>query len=414
MTDEERAELCKKLDKDMEEYLAGMEAKAKNNPTKYEEGWTEDNWEKEMESHPFFTQNDTLLEQAAKGELDPMMKGLQDLKYSPDENTKEELAKNYKEDGNFQFKLKKYRLSIAAYTEGIKCKSDDAIIHVQLITNRAAAQYHLGNFRSSFNDCAIAIKFKPDHFKAIKRGAQCCYQLKRYPDCIKWSKKALELEANDNEIQAMLEKVTKEQKEFERNARRELTRKNKKSKEELKLLKGLKSRGVKLQEVDLNRIDFEKEEHVVEVIEKLTPILPAAFKQKVHFSAEAENTLIWPVLFMYPEYGETDLIEEFEELGQTFSDHLQAMFGHGIGGPVWDISNKYHPERLIVYFEDRITNPEKVALVPVKNGQNSTLSEALSDPRFQIVNGLPTFIVLVDKSHYETFMVKSYENPHLK
>ena len=69
MTDEERTELCKKLDKDMEEYLAGMEAKAKNNPSKYEEGWTEDNWEKEMESHPFFTQNDTLLEQAAKGKL---------------------------------------------------------------------------------------------------------------------------------------------------------------------------------------------------------------------------------------------------------------------------------------------------------------------------------------------------------
>ena len=31
------------------------------------------------------------------------MQGLQDLKYSPDENTPEELAKNYKEDGNFNF-----------------------------------------------------------------------------------------------------------------------------------------------------------------------------------------------------------------------------------------------------------------------------------------------------------------------
>ena len=39
------------------------------------------------------------------GELDPLMKGLQDLKYSPEENTSEELAKNYKEDGNFQFKV---------------------------------------------------------------------------------------------------------------------------------------------------------------------------------------------------------------------------------------------------------------------------------------------------------------------
>ena len=38
-------------------------------------------------------------------ELSPLMKGMQDLKYSPEENTSEELAKNYKEDGNFQFKV---------------------------------------------------------------------------------------------------------------------------------------------------------------------------------------------------------------------------------------------------------------------------------------------------------------------
>jgi len=414
MTDEERTELIKKLDKEMEEYLAGLEEKAKNNPAKYHEGWKEDTWEKEMESHPLFASNDTLLEQAAKDELSPLMKGMQDLKYSPEENTSEELAKNYKEDGNFQFKMKKYRLSIAAYTEGIKCKSEDTMINVQLITNRAAAQYHLGNYRSSFNDCALAIKLKEDHFKAIKRGAQCCYQLKRFSDCIKWSKKALELEANDNEIQTILEKSTQELKEAERNARRELTRKNKKNKADLKLLNGLRSREIKLKDIDLNKISLENEEQVAEVIVKLTPILPAAFKQKVHFSSEAENTLIWPVLFMYPEYGETDLIEEFEESGQTFSDHLQAMFGHGIERPNWDISNKYHPERLKVYFEDRVTNPDKVALVSVKNGQNSTLSEVMSDERFEIVNGLPTFIILVDKSHYETFMHKSYENPHLK
>jgi len=414
MSDEERTKLIQKLDTEMEEYLAGLEEKAKNNPSKYQEGWKEDNWEREMESHPFFALNDTLMEEASKDELSPLMKGLQDLKYSPDENTSEELAKNYKEDGNFQFKMKKYRLSIAAYTEGIKCKSEDTIINVQLVTNRAAAQYHLGNYRSSFNDCALAIKFKEDHFKAIKRGALCCYQLKRYSDCIEWSQKALELEANDNEIQTILAKATQELKEVERNARRELTRKKKKNKDDLKLLNGLKSRGIKLKDIDLNKINLEDDDLVAEVIGKLTPILPAAFKEKVHFSAEAENTLIWPVLFMYPEYGETDLIEEFEESGQTFSDHLQAMFGHGIERPNWDISNKYHPERLKVYFEDRVTNPDKVALVPVKNGQNSTLSEMLSDSKFEIVNGLPTFIILVDKSHYETFMIKSYENPHLK
>merc|ERR1711981_1259989 len=131
-----------------------------------------------MAKHPFFASNESILEDAAKGELNPLMHGLQQLKYSPEENTAEELALNYKEDGNFQFKMKKYRLSIAAYTEGIKCKSQDPLINVQLITNRAAAQYHLGNVRSSFNDCALAIKIKPDHYKAIKRGVQCSLELK--------------------------------------------------------------------------------------------------------------------------------------------------------------------------------------------------------------------------------------------
>ena len=166
MTDEERAELIKKLDVQMDEYLTKMEQKAKSGPG-YQNGWNEETWEEEMESHPFFASNDKLLEDAAKGKLNPMMEGLQNLKYSPEENSPDELAKNYKEDGNFQFKFKKYRLAIAAYTEGIKCKSEDLLINVQLITNRAAAQYHLGNYRSSFNDSALAVKIKPDHFKVI-------------------------------------------------------------------------------------------------------------------------------------------------------------------------------------------------------------------------------------------------------
>merc|ERR1719510_1167105 len=184
-----------------------------------------------MESHPFFASNEAILEDAAKGQLNPLMQGLQNLKYSPDENTAEELALNYKEDGNFQFKLKKYRLAIAAYTEGIKCKSQDDLINVQLITNRAAAQFHLGNYRSSFNDCRIATKLKPDHFKAVKRGAICCWELKRFLDCIEWAEKALELDDTDKEINSILEKAQSEVKEAERNARKLLVQKKKQLKE---------------------------------------------------------------------------------------------------------------------------------------------------------------------------------------
>ena len=416
MTDEERAKLVKKLDDEMADYLAELEKKAaaREGPS-YKEGWKEETWEQEMESHPFFASNDeSLLEDASKGELSPLIEGLQQLKYSPDENTADELAINYKEDGNFQFKLKKYRLAIAAYTEGIKCKSSDELVQVQLMTNRAAAQFHLGNFRSSFNDCVLATQLKAGHFKAVKRGALCCYELKRFDDCIRWCEKAKAIEANDPDIANLHEKAKSERKEFERNVRKEATRKKKKKNQDIKLIKALISKNVKLKDVDWNKVDVDKEEHVHEIIEKkLTPVLQAASAKRVHFSQENDKALVWPVLFMYPEYGETDLIEEFEETGQCFSDHLQAMFGHGIERPNWDISNKYHPERIKVYFEDRVTNPDKVALKAIKD-TNMTLNQVLSDPLYEVINGLPTFIILVEKSHYETFMIKSYENPHLK
>jgi hypothetical protein len=50
------------------------------------------------------------------------MQGIQDLKYNPDENTFEELAVNYKDEGNFHFKNEKYRLAVANYTEGLRLK----------------------------------------------------------------------------------------------------------------------------------------------------------------------------------------------------------------------------------------------------------------------------------------------------
>jgi hypothetical protein len=50
------------------------------------------------------------------------MQGIRDLKFSPAENTHEELGASYKDEGNFHFKNKKYRLAVANYTEGLRLK----------------------------------------------------------------------------------------------------------------------------------------------------------------------------------------------------------------------------------------------------------------------------------------------------
>ena len=55
-----------------------------------------------------------------------------------------EKAEAYKEDGNHNFKMSKYRWAIENYTVAIQCKCDDPLMNAVCYTNRAAAQFRLG------------------------------------------------------------------------------------------------------------------------------------------------------------------------------------------------------------------------------------------------------------------------------
>lgn len=161
MTDEERLALAAKLDSELDDFIDGLERRG------YTEGWPEDRWEEvrsiicfrigfihyfhrfwfthsqEMDKHPFF-----MKEMPKPGdELHPMLEGIQQLKYDPMENTLEDLASTYKEDGNFDMKNKKYRMAIFSYTEGLhqKCGNDE--LNASLYNNRSAAHFFLKNYR---------------------------------------------------------------------------------------------------------------------------------------------------------------------------------------------------------------------------------------------------------------------------
>lgn len=96
-----------------------------------------------MDKHPFF-----MKEPPKPGdELHPMLEGIQQLKYDPMENTLEDLAATYKEDGNFDMKNKKYRMAIFSYTEGIRQKCENSELNATLYNNRSAAHFYLKNYR---------------------------------------------------------------------------------------------------------------------------------------------------------------------------------------------------------------------------------------------------------------------------
>jgi hypothetical protein len=64
----------------------------------------------------------------------------------------------------------------------------------------------------------------------------------------------------------------------------------------------------------------------------------------VSIAGHGDNCLQWPVIFLYPEYGQTDFIEAFHE-NSAFDDHLDLMFSES---PSWDSHKKYTKKSLRV------------------------------------------------------------------
>ena len=385
LSPEDRKKALAKMDEELEKYMAQMESKS----YKYVDGWDPDNWEEELEKHPLFARNAG----GENGELSPLLQGIQDLKYSPDENTPEELAKNYKEDGNYNFKFKKYRHAVLAYSEGLRHKCADDTLNAQLLTNRAAAQFHLGNYRSSLLDARLALKKNPDHMKAVVRGAECALKLKRYAECRELADLGLELDPKEKRLLELRTQATNEEKARERDARREAAKEKRMKQEEAVLLQAIRDRGVTL-EAQRSGSDL--------TLKDLEPLHPAALHKRVHFSPESKNILVWPVLFLYPEHGETDFIEAFSD-DQRFEDHVASMFGPGVEPAPWDAECKYKPGKIRLFFEDA----EMERLVPVDLG--ATLGQTISHARYRVRGGTPGFIVLVEGSPFYADFVKKYK-----
>ncbi|XP_018565306.1 tetratricopeptide repeat protein 4 [Anoplophora glabripennis] len=375
MTHEERLELADKLDRELDEFIEKLPRR------KYDEGWPEDRWEEEMEKHPFF------MTQAPKPgqELHPLYEGLQQLKYDPDENEPEELATSYKEDGNFNFKHKNYRLAVVAYTEAIKVKCGKPEIEATLFNNRAASHYFLKNYRSSLMDCESALKINPDYDKALSRAANCCFHLKQYIKAVDYCDKILEKQKDNKEILELRQNSINAAKLKERDDRKNEAAAKRKAKEEEDIIKEIINRGY--------NIEGRTKAHIS--IEKLEPCFPELMHNRVFL--DPSSTLVWPVVFVYPEYKIMDYIQQFSEK-QTFSEHLALVFE---SFPDWDEDKKYIPGNINIYFE---TPRKKIISIDV----NKTLSDALKTRDYIIRGGTPSFIVMVRESPAEKRFLQEY------
>ncbi|KAM8873696.1 tetratricopeptide repeat protein 4 isoform 2-T2 [Spinachia spinachia] len=360
----------------------------------YKNAFSEDNWEEEFDRIPMFMKK-------APEEIDPQkypeLACLQAILHDEDRPPVEQ-AKSLKDEGNAYFKEKNYEKAILAYAAGLKKRCGDQELDTVLLTNRAAAHFYLGNMRSAFNDAAAAKKIKPEHLKALIRGAQSCIELRNFAEAVQWCDEGLRAHPTDKKLQELRAAADKHKRAKERDARKAKIKQKKLLAEKETLLAGIKDRGIKLfQSVKprpggANSEDEDEDEGSSAAISQLS--LDGLSSQEAtgaQVFLDEQGSLHWPVLFLYPEHQQTDFISAFSEK-DCFLDHLAIMFGEEL--PPWDADRKYHPNNLQLYFEDE----EKDTLYEVD--PQTSLLKVLQHKRFFVKSGTPSFIVLVKSSSF--------------
>ncbi|NXS38600.1 TTC4 protein, partial [Pomatostomus ruficeps] len=286
-------------------------------------------------------------------------------------------------EGNEYFKEKDYGRAVAAYSEGLRRRSGDAELDAVLLTNRGAAHFHMGNYRSALNDAIQAKKLKPTHLKAIIRGALCHMELKNFSEALAWCEEGLQIDSKEKKLVEMRAKADKLKGTFLGIQTDFCTH-----------CQGRAVMGIDLLCERNIKLVLEPSDEEEEVSDGLAEISLDGFHSdsatgaKVHL--DADGNLNWPVLFLYPEHEQTDFTVAFHE-NSRFIDHLMVMFAEL---PPWDLEKKYLPNNLELYFEDE----EKEEMYEVN--PEHTLLQMLQHKRYFVKAGTPTVLVFAKRSPF--------------
>ncbi|KAI0660911.1 40S ribosomal protein S7 [Cubamyces menziesii] len=304
---------------------------------------------------------------------DVAISALQSLAY---EGTPDEIAQNFKEQGNDYFKGKRYREALGFYTQGVDAKPTDNTILEALLCNRAACNLELQNYGSVLRDCSKAISVNPKCSKAYYRSALALIALERYDEALDCCDRCLQFDKENKAVQATREKAAKLKEAKERKERERQER-------------------IRQEQLKQERLRAAYKERNIIVVPVPDTVAQNPYEPDFDPEDSTHNTLILPVLFLYPQYATSDLISHFQE-DTPFSAHLGAMFPPNAPQPEWDKKGEYVDGNLVVY---GFTRRQRL----LKIGKKMTLRDVCKaakakegEPRdgLELKDGTLTFIVL--------------------
>jgi hypothetical protein len=303
------------------------------------------------------------------------------------ESTQEERAESLKQSGNQAYELackaqgkdpasagskKRFQDAYVYYTQALDLKCSDNTLNSIIHCNRAMVSLKQENYRRVIDDCKCSLNFDPTYVKAYLFASKAASLIEKWRECKIFCQdgvKVAQEQKKDSEVKILtkyLKTALEKIEQIERQEKLEKDAQEAQARQEAALDQAFKDRKLRIAAPI-----FEYEQYIG--------------KAKVYLASNSE--LHWPVVFLYPESMQFDIVADFNE-NQTFSDHLAEMFPPKVPSPAWDTERKYALGNLQVFYQI-VETGEKV-IVPLRK----TLKSLLSHARYEIP-GIPTLSVEV-------------------
>ncbi|CAO3590867.1 unnamed protein product [Absidia cylindrospora] len=280
------------------------------------------------------------------------------------DGTPEEIAENFKNQGNdcFKFGKIKYQDAISFYTRAIDTDCNDKKVMEACYANWAAVNLELGNYG-----------------KALYRSARGLFQLDRSDEAADCCEHALNLDPDNTPVRDLQAKIHQRQQAVAKRQREKEEREQKAREAKEQMDTALERRNIRIDVQDKAMRDA----------------------ANIQYNADSD-TMSWPVFFLYPEYKESDYIQQFDE-NNAFQDHLNVILEQPAP---WDQHHAYTPDNVQVYFE----NNQGLHPSLLKVGNKLPLAKILALKQYVITNGVPSFIILPKSGAFKDEFLEKYKN----
>ncbi|KAF8529157.1 hypothetical protein BU17DRAFT_37747 [Hysterangium stoloniferum] len=327
---------------------------------------------REFDSVPLFMRS--LPEDATD---DVAISALQSLAY---EGTPNDIAENFKSQGNDYFKGKRYTEARGFYSQGLDAQPTERVLIEALLCNRAACNLELKNYGNALRDCSKAISLNPHSSKAHYRSALALIALERFEESLDCCTRCLAFDANNAGVRQLRDRAESGKLLQERKEKERTDRLDREAKAKRKLELEFKNRNI----ISIDDPSAES-----------SPYSP-------HFVKDEENPreiLVLPVFFLYPQHATSDLISHYHE-NVPPSHHLEEMFPASTSEnierrPEWDKNGQYIAPNLMVF---AITHRRRL----LKVGKKMTLLDVCNAAKskdsgvdgLELKNGCLSFVIL--------------------